>query len=1373
LLLIASILVLGTAAGVALIVTPSARTALASLTAAFSPGHNTTADAVLPDVIITKTASVPSFSAAGQVITYNVQITNTGTSNINQLAVSDLRHGVRTPPLECPRSQLGPLSTMHCSFVYMTTDADVHAGQVTDVAIVFGQRIVQGPNIEGEATSPALTIPFREGGAIGILKRATPDDFTAVGETITYTYLVTNAGTVPLHGITVTDSRGLAVNCHGVTMLQPHASTTCTATHATTSEDVQRGSISNVGIVEGTDPHGHKVTDSDSILIGFRPAAIAINKRAFPDAYSGPGQTITYTYTVINPSDVTLHNIVVTDSNNLTLNCNGTTLEPGAFMLCTGIHTTTDDDVGRGSITDTATAVGTTPGGSRVTDTSPSFTVTLERTPRLALQKVASALTFSDAGQQIIYTYQVANDGNVPISGVVIHDSRFPGVVACSIGDLPVGVTGSCTRAYASTAADVAAGSVDNTATAEGTGPTGPVTSNPSSVSVGLVRQPALGLAKTAGTSTFSDAGQQIIYTYQVTNDGDAPVNGVVIHDSRFPDQVACTIGNLPVGPTVVTCTSTYTTTAADVTAGAVVNTATASGTTPGGIAVTSPQQSTTVTLSRQPALGLAKTASTSTFSDAGQQIIYTYQVTNDGDAPVNGVVIHDSRFPDQVACTIGNLPVGPTVVTCTRAYTTTAADVTAGAVVNTATASGTTPGGIAVTSPERGLTIPLEHRPVLSIAKRASVTSFSAANTTITYTFTVTNTGNVPLTSVHITDTKLGTLNCPGTLALNQTATCPVGYVTTATDVANGHITNTAVATGTPPSGSEITSNEYGLTIPLNHQPGLSITKEASVDTFSDPGLEITYTFTVTNTGNVPLTAVDITDTKLGTIDCPADLGLGLGQTATCHATYLTTTADVANGHITNTAVATGTPPSGIQVTSNEYGLTIPLEHQPGLFVFKEANVDFFNAAGLEIIYTILVTNTGNVPLTNVHIADSLLGAIDCPGALAVDETATCQATYITTAADVASGTITNSADATGTAPSGEEVISRARAALIIELEHEPGLSITKRASVTSFSAAGLEIVYTFQVTNRGNVPLTNVHITDTKLGTINCPGTLVLNQTAPCRATYITTPTDVANGHITNSAVATGTPPEAAAINSQAYGLTIPLEPQPGLSITKEASVTSFNAAGTPITYTFRVTNEGNTVLNNVTVTDSLGIPVLCPATSLAVDEEMECGASYVTTQADANRGSVVNTATVTGLTPGGATVTGEDSLSIAAVHAPGLSIAKTASTLDFSKPGTVVTYFYEVTNTGNVTLNPVTVDDSRLGRITCPQSVLAPGERMICTAIHVVTAAEVGQGSLSNTATATGRTPAGVVITAISTEVLPVSPIPGPVVPVTVTG
>ena len=340
------------------------------------------------------------------------------------------------------------------------------------------------------------------------------------------------------------------------------------------------------------------------------------------------------------------------------------------------------------------------------------------------------------------------------------------------------------------------------------------------------------------------------------------------------------------------------------------------------------------------PAITLQKTVAEKTLT-VGETLHYSFLVTNTGDVTLAPVTIAEEVFtghgtPPTVTCPAGADSLAPNAsVTCTATYVVTQDDVDAGSVNNTATATGTTPAGELIKSPPSSASVGGTSNPSISVEKSASPSSFSAAGQTITYSFLVTNTGNVTLSAVQVNDFDLpglSAITCPqDTLGAGASQTCTATYVTTAGDVDAGSVTNTATAQGNPPgSTTAVESSPSTATVPAEQAASIAVLKSAEPGSFAAAGETIHYSFLVTNTGNVTLTGVQVNDDDLpglSAIDCP-DATLAAGASQTCHAHYVTTQADVDAGSVMNSATAQGDPPgSTTPVVSDPSQATVPAE--------------------------------------------------------------------------------------------------------------------------------------------------------------------------------------------------------------------------------------------------------------------------------------------------------------------------------------------------------------------------------------------------------------------------------------------------------------
>jgi LysM repeat protein len=144
----------------------------------------------------------------------------------------------------------------------------------------------------------------------------------------------------------------------------------------------------------------------------------------------------------------------------------------------------------------------------------------------------------------------------------------------------------TCTGVYKTTQADISNGSMTNNSTVT----VGGQSSTPVSTTIQAQLHKVLTIAVTANPATYSLAGQNINFTYVITNTGTTPIGPTqfVVKDSLIPSLINCGANptTLATGQTV-SCTGTYTTTATDATVGQI--TSTASATTPTGAGTVQP----------------------------------------------------------------------------------------------------------------------------------------------------------------------------------------------------------------------------------------------------------------------------------------------------------------------------------------------------------------------------------------------------------------------------------------------------------------------------------------------------------------------------------------------------------------------------------------------------------------------------------------------------------------------------------------------------------------------------------------------------------------------------------------------------------------
>jgi len=172
---------------------------------------------------------------------------------------------------------------------------------------------------------------------------------------------------------------------------------------------------------------------------------------------------------------------------------------------------------------------------------------------------------------------------------------------------------------------------------------------------------------------------------------------------------------------------------------------------------------------------------------------------------------------------------------------------------------------------------------PAIDVTKSADP-ELSKAGDEVNYTITVTNTGDCELVNITVNDTILGDLSASyaGTLAAGASETHTFPYVVKDTDP--DPLVNEVTVTGTDVTGGTV-SDLDSAEVDLVH-PAVDITK--SVDpTTAKAGDPVTYTITVTNTGDCELVNITVNDTILGDLSASYADTLAAGASESHDFTY------------------------------------------------------------------------------------------------------------------------------------------------------------------------------------------------------------------------------------------------------------------------------------------------------------------------------------------------------------------------------------------------------------------------------------------------------------------------------------------------------
>ncbi|HHW84988.1 MAG TPA: DUF11 domain-containing protein, partial [Chloroflexi bacterium] len=1329
---------------------------------------------------------------AGNTYFYQVTVTNTGPAQANNVVITDIlpAHVIfegaspgctyASGRVTCAAGDLVPGEWFGVLINVRVPTTITDGTRVTNTATITTSTSVQADSVLTATEPTLLRQAVNNPTDLAIAKRVTPASVTAGlsgGNLVTYTLHVTNTGVATTTAVQVTD-------------LYPQ---NFTLLSATTSLPITRAQCSNGGVCA-----------IDELGIGASAVITLV--------FSVPASVVTGTYT--NTAHVSSASEEINLANN-----------------------------------------------------TASVPVTVLNSVTLQIAKSA-APNPATPGSDLSYTILVTNTGPSDATNVTLSDTLpvgfTPDVILssqggcasfpCNLGTLAPNAHAWVTINGRIAASVTSAGQISNTAR---------VTSTQTPAAVTATVTPTIALVADVGVTKQAPAnalpGQTIVYTLTVRNLGPSVATSTRVTDTlplsvtfssasagctHASGVVGCTLGDLSAGAVqTIRITATV---AANVYPGtSLENTATITSTSSDPNLLNNDAVADTTVLAAAN-VTINKTQVTANPITAGSLVTYILTINNTGPGMARAVDVKDQlpagMMLERISASDGGVcggtvcQFGDLAVNATRTVTVVArvgSNVTAASLTNTAgvySVDDTTP---ATTTVATNITTSAD----VAVTK-VDLNDPVGPTEELLYQIVVVNNGPSDAQNVVVTDTldsNVSFINASSGCTLNGAAVvCSVGtlaantsasylLVVRVSDVATGTVLTNGVVVTTTTSDPTPANNSASITTTVQQEFGptadVGIVKSGSASVVA--GENVTYTLSVTNAGpqaatNVRVlelvpagtTVVSMTPVNPGAEDEYCSLGgacyLGTVDSGTTAVitVVLRVNSDYTGGSLVNSAQVSADQRDPVQ--SNNYDdFTTSVSQSADLAVAKTSLMNPAYA-GQEILYQIVVTNTGPSAAQNAVITDTLptgtsysgssvfctesAGVVRCEvGDLAAGATTAVLVQVRASAALTDSASVTNTvrtSSATTDPVSGNNsfttttTVNQASGSVV-------DLAISKDA--TASVIAGERVTYTLVITNNGPATATAVSVVDALpadvsfvsaaaniSATCNSGVTCLLGDlgvNAPVTITIVgVVASDVMSGTtLVNRAQVASANPESDPVNNTASAST-------GVTVDDELSIRKVGPATVrpeqAIAYQIVVSNTGSSDATNVVVSDTLpsgvenaiaaasqgnctivGNLLTCTIARLAAGEQLFIAVNgYVSRSAS---GSLVNTASVTSAAdPTGAS----DTATTSVIASADLQLMKQAPAT--AAPGDTVVYTLTLRNLGPITAAGVEIVDTlpagvsfssasdgcinASGVVTCAISDLSADTTVVYTIAVTVDAGVVTGISLENVASASTDTP-----------------------------
>ena len=413
--------------------------------------------------------------------------------------------------------------------------------------------------------------------------------------------------------------------------------------------------------------------------------------------------------------------------------------------------------------------------------------------------------------------------------------------------------------------------------------------------------------------------------------------------------------------------------------------------------------------------------------------------------------------------------------------------------------------------------------------------------------------------------------------------------------------IPSTDRVTATATRGSSTVTANADATCKPEVKPAMTVSKSCSATLKADgTGVDVLFSGTLTNTGNVALKDVSVVDdngTPGDTSDDKTVFGpttLNAGASATYSGGFSVTGSNTSTDHVT----AKGTDVLTSVAVSADASATCLADVHPNIAVSKQCTAKVNGGGdGIDVLFGGTVTNTGDVVLQNVTVVDNH----GTPGNTGDDVTVLGPITL----APGASASYTGGFGAGG--PSSTDIVSATGSDMLTHTPVSsnatascaadvlPAIAVTKQcAAKINSDGTGIDVGFAGTVTNTGNVILDNVMVVDNH-GTPGNTGddVTVLGpiSLAPGGSANYTGGFGASGNSSTDIVTASGSDRLTQSPVSANATASCSADVLPAITVTKQC--TDAPAFGKPILFNGIVTNTGNVALTNVTVVDDNGTP------------------------------------------------------------------------------------------------------------------------------------------------------------------------------------